>query len=500
MFRSKKQKTQAFAAAMACGVLLSYSTATASADTGLTAMTGTLVSPAGDPVAGAIVEASVEPSAQDLADLPAGAEVSTVPIGTATTAATGAFALRVTDFRPVAQAADDESVVSIMLSAETPQGQLLYRVRMLFTAPDKLAAYQPDVESDVESPDASRSRLVGVGVDGSPVLALVTTQVTPNQVVVPSTPANPGLPGQGDPRPPKPPDCKKTDSCTYPHDSDETTPAGPVDDDSEVEEPEGDYDVEEPAQIDEPRTDVPVYNPPTLTARVKESGLSAQAAAARGSYDPQAWCGGNHWYRVKSKHVVTRNIGIMDQATGAKTTGKFKYETTKKTSLEIGVTNRAGALSTTLGMTKGKSVTASVESTIKRNVKAQWWIGYDFSIFDFWCQSNTTYNKWWSGYSEYRPKEFSGDSSRRNWAVFTCDSRYRSTLGDGYTATVAKGRTSTKTGAFAFGNSSAGNLKVTQEWGSTASVSYVAINSDASYVLCGAGGKWPTGVSRTRQM
>jgi hypothetical protein len=422
-------------------------------------------------------------------DLPAGAEVSPMSVGAATTTAAGMFSLPVTDFGPVARAADDESVVSVALSAESPKGQLFYRVRMVFTAPDKLTAYQPDVDSDTDVPDASRSRITGLGSDGIPVLNLVTTQSTPNDVAAPPPP--PPAPIDDDPRPPKQPNCDKVDTCTFPTGTDTGSP------DVAVEPVPDDPEPVEPALGNGPRTDQPVYDPPTTTVKVKESGLSVDAARAKGSFNPDVWCGGNHWYLKKSKDVFYNHLTLANQATGAGTTGKFKYETTKDTSIEIGVTNRAGKFVTSLGMTKGKKESASVELPIKKNVKAEWWIGYDFHMFDVWCQSNTTFNKWWSGYTEYRPKEFSGDASRRNWAVFACNSRYRSSLGPGATAQVAAGRTATRTGSFAVGTG--GTLKVTQTWSKTTTVTYVGVGDDG-YGLCGDGGKWPTGVSRTREI
>src|SRR5690348_13594227 len=121
-------QTQTVTVAVTVGALLAYSSVAAYAATGIVAVTGTLVAPTRQAVAGALMAAAVEPGAQQLVDLPAGAEVSPMSIGGATTTAAGMFSLPVTDFGPGARAADDESVVSVALSAESPKGQLFYRV------------------------------------------------------------------------------------------------------------------------------------------------------------------------------------------------------------------------------------------------------------------------------------------------------------------------------------------------------------------------------------
>jgi hypothetical protein len=67
-----------------------------------------------------------------------------------------------------------------------------------------------------------------------------------------------------------------------------------------------------------------------------------------------------------------------------------------------------------------------------------------------------------------------------------------------FTATVADDETTTRTGAFNVGSGTAGNLKASQTWGSTQTVTYEAIG-EAGYTLCGDTGKWFTSVTKTRQ-
>jgi hypothetical protein len=428
-------------------------------------MSGTLVAPTGEALAGVTIEASVEPNAQQMADFPAGQEVSTVPIGSAVTTSEGAFSLTTTNAEAAAEAVDDESIVAIVVSAETPRGQLLFRTRLVYSDPAAFQAYQPDVDVDLAEAEPTRSRITGVHSGfGTVELALVTTSVTPNQEVVQPAPA-----------------AAELGSNASKNDEPEEAPESP--------------DLPETVPVDSPRTDRPEYDPPTLQQRVKMSGMSDKEAAARGGFDPDVWCGGNHWYRKKSRDTVARNVAIFDQATASKTKGAFNYEVTKGTSLEIGVTNRAGSLVTTLGMSKGKNSSVSLESTIGRNVKAQWWVSYRFNIYDVMCD-NAAGTKWWSGYSEYRPKSFDGSSSRRLWTPFRCNTTHERGLGPGYTASISKGKTATKTRAFAMGN---GDLKASQAWGSSATMKFLAKNSSTSYSLCSDKKIWSSGVSRVRQ-
>jgi hypothetical protein len=478
-FTKRRALSMAMAAALSASLFQFTSSALAASDTSV--MTGTLVAPSGVALAGVTITASVEPNAQQMADFPAGTEVKTVPIGTAVTTAAGSFSLSTSNVQAAVTAIDDESVVAIVLTAETTEGQLFYRTRLVYKAPATLQAYQPDVDTDLADTDSTRSRITGVNSDGIVALTLVTTTVTPNQVIVstppPSTEPSEDLPVLN------PPNCKKTNTCldldTEPI-TGSPTPGAP-----------------ESVIVDPPRTDRPEYNPPTAVQKVKMSTLSASEASAQGSYDPDIWCGGNHWYRKKSADTVGRNVAIFDQATKSKTTGYFNYELTKSTSLEIGVTNRAGSLAATFGMSKGSSTTASVEAPIGTNTNAEWWVSYVFNIYDVMCQSNTTGAKWWSGYSEYRAKKFDGSSSHRSWTVFTCNTDNARPLGQGYTATISKGKTATKTHAFAIGGT---DLKATQGWGSSASVKFIAKTSTTSYTLCGSGGIWSDPVSRVRQI
>jgi len=395
------------------------------------AVSGTLVSPAGQKLGGVTIKASVEPTAQQMIDLPAGAVVSTVPVGSALTSSSGAFKLQISNFKPLKKATDDESLVSIILEAETPKGQLFYRVRLVFTAGNHLRVYQPDLDSDLAVPEATRSRIIGTAGDHAPVLALVTTQVTPTEALSPAILASAA--GKG--------------------------------------------------EVDPPRTDRPVYNPPT-------KGVTAQSG-----YEPDVWCQGATWTRVKSKDIADRNVSLMDQATGSKTKGSFTFETTTSTSIEVGITNQNGKLATTMGMAKGTTTSASIEAPISKKTRAEWWVGYDFNIYDYMCQSATG-TKWWSGYSEYRPKVFNGNVGRRVWTVFKCKSANERTVPTGTTVTISKNWTATKSSAFGLGGAS---MKASQAWGSTQTVKFIANNDNTNYSLCGSTGNYLTAQSRMKQ-
>lgn len=386
-----------------CAALL-YAPLTAQAES-RASLTGTLRAPGGKALGGVQLLASVEPTTEELLALPAGAEVRNVPIGTATTTASGQFRLRITNVEAVNEATDAEGLVSVFLTAETPEGQLFHRLQMPNPGSGQLRVQQ-------DNPAA-------VALD------LVTTQVTPDQK----------------------PDAKAAAFSAA-------------------------------ATNREVRTDRPAYR------------------GTPGDRDGDIWCQGNHWYLKKSRDVVNRNVALMDQATGSRTTGSFSYATTKATSLEIGVTNRAGKLTTTLGMTKGKTTEASVEAPIGRRTKAQWWVGYTFNIYDVMCDNNSG-TTWWSGYSEYRPKKFNGNASRRSWKPFKCKSANSRALGPGFTATVSKGRTATKSAAFKMGD---GTLRASQSWGSSQTVRFHAKDDTTSYALCGSNGIWSDGVSRVRQV
>jgi hypothetical protein len=206
------------------------------------------------------------------------------------------------------------------------------------------------------------------------------------------------------------------------------------------------------------------------TTQQASTGASAQAA---GSFDPDVWCGGHHWYLKKSKDVVGRNVALADVSTGSKTTGEFSYESTK-----------------------GTTASATITSRIKKNTNAEHWVSFDFNLYDVWCQNNTTFVKWWSGYTEYRVKGFSGNYSWRLWTPFACQNANKSVIGQDTDVKISDKKTTTKNAAFGFGK---GNLKATQTWTATQTVTYKKIPTiDDSYTLCGDTGKYYQGVSRTR--
>ena len=482
------------AVSLSIGCVLAGTPSVAFADVIDADLVGTISTPSGERLPGVTVEAAVEPTAEQLSALAAGTEVSPVPIGSAVTDSSGAFKMTVSNPAAIANGRDDEGLVAVVVSAPTAGGQVFYRTRMAVTPAGKLDGYQPDVSAEAVNHHADESQTTDSGDGQVPNLALVTLQVTPNQVVAPK----PAEPSESPDCPPPgggtgftAPDQAVVPVLDCPQYSD--SPDDPSDPDPI--EPESSW-------ASQPRTDQPVFDPPqeaTTPQPLAQTKASGPARAAAKGFDPDVWCGGNHWYLKKSADTVKLHVTLMSQATGGSTTGEFEYKTTKGTSLEIGVTNKAGSLVSTLGMTKGATHSASIKSKIKKKTKAEWWVSYDFNLLDVWCQSNTTYVKWWSGYTEFRAKGFAGDASRRSWTVFSCQSKYRASLGPGFSATVSDDKTTTRTGAFNIGSGTAGNLKASQTWGSTQTVTYDAIG-EASYTLCGNTGKWFAAVTKIRQV
>jgi hypothetical protein len=227
------------------------------------------------------------------------------------------------------------------------------------------------------------------------------------------------------------------------------------------------------------------------------AGPPSPGKAAR-SFDPDIWCrgtGGN-WYFKKSASTAGRNVALMDQATAGKTKGHFQYFSSGSTSLEMGVTNRNGGLEATTGFSKGTTTSFTINIPISTSTQAQWWVGWDFNLYDVMCQDPTDGSQYWSGYTEYRPWRSDGSSSHRSWTPFSCNTAYQSSLGAGAQVTVAAGNTVTKQAAFGLGGA---NLRAQQTWNSSAEVGYQAINTSTAYGLCGDGAKYPYSVSRTRQ-
>jgi len=487
--RKQGFRATAIALSVSCAVVASPVAAFAAA--GDATITGKVLTPGGAPLAGVTLEADVEPNPDQLANLPAGATVTPVPIASAVTGTSGAFTLSVTDFGPVAQAADSDGLVSLVLSAPTDDGQVFYRTRMVYTAPGRLIAYTPDVTAEATDADTTRARTTSVSAAGVPDVVLVTLQATPNDP--PTTPAPAPTTDVPTPTPTK---CPKLQICTFEPNGDTTTGGGATDETtSEATEPAP----AEPAIVDAPRTDQQVYAPPA-DSLVKTADTTQQAstatAAAKKSFDPDVWCGGHHWYLKKSKDLVERNVSLADVSTGSKTTGEFSYESTKDTSLEIGVTGKNNEIVASLGMSKGKTASATITSRIKKNTNAEHWVSFDFNLYDVWCQHNTTYVKWWSGYTEYRVKGFSGNYSWRRWTPFTCQSANKNFIDQDADVKIADKKTSTKNGSFGFG--SHGSLKATQTWTATQTVTYKNIPGNTGYNLCGDTGRYYTGVSRTR--
>jgi hypothetical protein len=180
--------------------------------------------------------------------------------------------------------------------------------------------------------------------------------------------------------------------------------------------------------------------------------------------------------------------------------GRFrcKYETSKATSLEVGLTGPGGDFAGSVGMSKGKTISGTLELPIGKKTNAEWYIGYDFDAYDLWCGS-TTGAKWNSGYTEWRPAQWDGGGSRRNWSPFACKPQFASTIGPGGKATYSNNITTTKTGSFTVGKGTALNMKLTQTWSGTQTVTYEAVNSTTAYSICGDGKKYVNGPARTRQ-
>jgi hypothetical protein len=236
---------------------------------------------------------------------------------------------------------------------------------------------------------------------------------------------------------------------------------------------------------------------PILKPRIRKAATGGKSAAA--DIDPTIKCSGNYSY-YKKVGTSGRNVTLLNQATAAKTTGTFKYETSKETSLEVGLTGPDDAFVGSVGMSKGKTVSGSLELPISKNTNAEWYIGYDFDAYDLWCGNLSTGFEYNSGYTEWRPSQWDGGGARRSWTPFTCNASYRSTIGEGGKASYANNVTTTKTGSFGIGKSTALNMKLTQTWSGTQTVTYEAVDKDTSYVICGDGKKYINGPARTRQV
>ena len=422
------------------------------ADTPTMSLTGVLHTPTGQPIAGALISVSVEPPAAQLIGLPDGSEVYPVEIGYGSTAADGRFSAWLSDPSTMSAYRDEDGLIALVLTAPTDAGQVFYRSRVTLGADSVVRPFADDVAADADPVDRQASlSALGVTTDGRPKFDLVATQFTPTQDVPTATVAA----GR---------DCPAGFICGTGSDDVRVVPS---------------------------RTDRPDYD-----AAVAAS--NAQVSSSGKTFDPDVWCGGNYWFLRKSKDIVGRNLTMADQLTGGHTTATFGYTTSKNTTVEIGVTNRVNDLVATLGMSKGSTVSASIKGTISKNTRAEWWISYNFNLYDVMCTSNTTYQTWWSGYTEYRPKGFSGNSSRRTWVPFACNSSYKNTLGPNTEISVAKDKTTTRSGAFGVGDATNGNLKVSQTWNTSVAMGYAG--DSAGFNICGYNGRWYTGVTKTREV
>ncbi|WP_203819647.1 hypothetical protein [Paractinoplanes ferrugineus] len=415
-------------------------------------MTGTLRTPSGEPIADTLITVSVEPTAEQLLALPAGAEIEPTEVGWSWSFEDGTFYTWIADPATLLAAKDADGLISLVLTAPTDHGQVFYRSRVTIGDDGVMRPFADDVAADGDTEERQSSlSAMEAAPNGRPEFDLVSTQVEPEEVT------NTAAVETGS-------QCPTGMICATGAPIEATGTA---------------------------RTDLPTYDASVAAA-------NAQVSASGKTYDPDVWCGGNHWMRKKSKDVIGANVTVSDQATGSHTTGTWEYRTSKNTSLEVGVTNRKGSLVTTLGMTKGATTTATIKGTIAKNTRAEWYVSYGFNMYDVWCQNRQTGAKWWSGYTEYRPKGFTGNSNRRLWTPFSCSASYKNTIGGNMEISVAKDKTSTYTGSFGFGNAVGGNLKLSQTWSSGVTVGYKGDSS--GFNICGYKGRWYTGVAKTREV
>lgn len=133
-----------------------------------------------------------------------------------------------------------------------------------------------------------------------------------------------------------------------------------------------------------------------------------------------------------------------------------------------------------------------IDPTIKCDGNYSWYIGCDFDAYDLWCGSPTG-AQWNSGYTEWHPSEWDGGGSHRTWTPFKCNNSDVSTIGPGGKASYSNNVTTTKTGSFGIGKAGLLNMKLTQTWSGTQTVTYEAVNSKTSYVICGDGKRYVNG-------
>ncbi|MEU8078377.1 hypothetical protein AB0B31_23395 [Catellatospora citrea] len=122
---------------------------------------GSVESWSGAKLAGVEIQALVEPDAQTINDMPAGTTSLPRVVGSAVTNAAGVFQLKITDEAAVASAGDSDGLVSVILTGQTPEGQVYFRTRMTPREQGGFVAYQPDVDGDTGAENVAQLRKEG---------------------------------------------------------------------------------------------------------------------------------------------------------------------------------------------------------------------------------------------------------------------------------------------------------------------------------------------------
>lgn len=240
--------------------------------------------------------------------------------------------------------------------------------------------------------------------------------------------------------------------------------------------------------------------------RTGETGITGEVAfasgmSAAGSYAPDVWCGGNYWFLKDTGLNSGRNVGLMNQYTGTKTTGEFNYKSSALTKGETSITYKNLYIETTLGFNQTQTSASSVTLPLPSSTGAEWYVSHDFRLYDYMCQSGAT--TWWSGYTENRMIKTTWNTSRRTWTPFTCsgNASHEVYFGPGGKLEIAVGKTTTKSAAFAFAG---GGLRAQATWSGTndmtKKVVYKNVTSATVSTICGDGAHPVNGSpSRTRQ-
>lgn len=150
VIRRMQYRVRALASATAVGSAVVLAAGVPSVAADAPTVLGQLVDEGGKPLAGVLVQASVEVDAQRLDALAVGEVSSSTQIGSATTDRNGRFRLKTENMAAVATSADDRGLASVLFAAAPERGgQAYYRVRMQVSPETgRLVAYQDDVNAD----------------------------------------------------------------------------------------------------------------------------------------------------------------------------------------------------------------------------------------------------------------------------------------------------------------------------------------------------------------